>query len=82
MEYLVYFLTLLGLFCAAFFVTALFSSKLLDNIVVLTSANIKEPIKGDEANLLINGEKIEAIVDDVIYDEDNLTRKIVLTALR
>ncbi len=81
MEYLVYFLTLLGLFCAAFFVIAIFTSRLLDRVVVLPSSQ-KEPEKGDEASVIIGGQKTEAIIEDIIYEEGNLTRKIVLRTLR
>lgn len=81
MEYLVYFLTLLGLFCAAFFVIAIFTSRLLDRVVVLPVPQ-KEPEKGDEASVVIGGQKTEAIIEDIIYEEGNLTRKIVLRTLR
>ena len=69
MDYLFYFLTL-------------FSSRLMDRIVVLSPPQKVEPIKGDGARLFLGGERVEAIVEEIFYEEDNLTRKIVLRALR
>ena len=81
-EFWLYFLTILGLFCSAFFIISVVSARLLDRIVVLPSSTVKEPIKGDEATILIGGQKIEAFLEDVIYLDDNLTRSFVFRALR
>ena len=82
MEHLIYFFTVLVMFCAAFFVIALFSSKLLDSVVILPQTGNVEIQKGDDMKIIIGGKSFEGIIEDVFYEEDNLTRKIVLRTLR
>lgn len=82
MGFLLYFITLLALFMSAFIVTVVLASGRLDRLCYTSQkaqGNIK---KGDFATISAENCEITAIVEDVCYDEDNLTKLITLRYIR